>query len=94
MSVFVNLSEEKARAMIDDLIAKGYSEDDAFTEVYSVECNMDNMRHKYRVMVVKYGYVEVEADTEDEALEITEGMADSNFDWTEFCEEQIVEKLY
>ena len=39
--VFVNLSEEKAMEMFDELIAKGYSEDDAFTEVYSIECNMD-----------------------------------------------------
>lgn len=41
MSVFNNLSEEKAKAMYDDLIAQGFTEDDAFTEVYSVECNAD-----------------------------------------------------
>lgn len=41
MFVFVNLSEEKASAMTDDLIAKGYSEYDAFKEVYSIECSMD-----------------------------------------------------
>ena len=41
MNVFENLGEEKAKEMIDELIAKGYSEDDAFTEVYSIECNMD-----------------------------------------------------
>ena len=41
MSVFENLGEEKAKEMVDALIAKGYSEDDAFTEVYSIECNMD-----------------------------------------------------
>lgn len=93
MSVFVNLSEEKAKEMVDDLISKGYSEDDAFTEVYSIECNMDHFQHKYKVVVVKYGYVEVEADTEDEALEIAEGMVDSNFDWTEFDNAQIIEKI-
>ena len=42
MSVFENLGEEKAKEMYDKLIAQGYSEDDAFTEVYSIECNMDN----------------------------------------------------
>lgn len=42
MSVFENLGEEKARKMVDELIKKGYSEDDAFSEVYSIECNMDN----------------------------------------------------
>lgn len=41
MNVFENLGEEKAKEMIDELITKGYSEDDAFTEVYSIECNMD-----------------------------------------------------
>lgn len=41
MSVFENLGEEKAIEMFDELIEKGYSEDDAFSEVYSIECNMD-----------------------------------------------------
>lgn len=41
MSVFENLGEEKAKEIIDELITKGYSKDDAFTEVYSIECNMD-----------------------------------------------------
>lgn len=27
--------------MVDELIAKGHSEDEAFSEVYSIECNMD-----------------------------------------------------
>lgn len=39
--VFKNLSEEKAKKLYDEFIAKGLSEDDAFTEVYSIECNMD-----------------------------------------------------
>ena len=42
MNVFENLGERKAKEMVDELIAKGYSEDDAFTEVYSIECSMDN----------------------------------------------------
>lgn len=41
MSVFENLGEKKAQEMINELIAKGYSEDDVFTEIYSIECNID-----------------------------------------------------
>ena len=41
MNVFENLGEEKAEKMMKDLIAKGYSKDEAFDEVYSIECNMD-----------------------------------------------------
>lgn len=41
MNIFENLGEEKAKEMIDELVAKGYSEDEAFTEIYSIECNMD-----------------------------------------------------
>lgn len=33
---------------------------------------------KMRVMVVKYGYVVVDAETEEEALELTRDMEDSN----------------
>lgn len=39
--VFENLGETKASEMINDLIKQGMSEDDAFTEVYSIDCNMD-----------------------------------------------------
>lgn len=42
MNVFENLGEEKAKEMIDKLIAEGYTKDDAFTEVYAIECNMDS----------------------------------------------------
>lgn len=41
MSVFENLGEEKAKEIYDELIKKGYSKDDAFSEVYSIECNLD-----------------------------------------------------
>jgi len=41
MDVFENLSEEKAKELYDKFIAQGMSEDDAFSEVYSIECNMD-----------------------------------------------------
>ena len=41
--VFKNLGEESAKKIYDELISKGYSEDDAFAEVYSKECNMDKL---------------------------------------------------
>ena len=39
--VFENLGEEKARELYNKFITEGMSEDDAFNEVYSIECNMD-----------------------------------------------------
>lgn len=41
MNVFKNLGEEKAKELYDGFIAKGMSKDEAFDEVYSIECNMD-----------------------------------------------------
>lgn len=42
MSVFENLGEDKAKQMYDNLIAQGMSEDEAWTEVYSAECLLDD----------------------------------------------------
>lgn len=39
--VFNNLGEEKAKELYDKFIADGMSEDDAFNEVYAIECSMD-----------------------------------------------------
>lgn len=41
MDVFKNLGEDKAEKMVNELIASGYPQDEAFTEIYSIECNMD-----------------------------------------------------
>ena len=40
--VFKNLGEEKAMEIMKDFVSKGLSEDDAYMEVYSIECNLDN----------------------------------------------------
>lgn len=40
--VFKNLGEAKAKKLYDELIKQGMSEDDAFTEVYAVECGLDD----------------------------------------------------
>lgn len=41
MNVFENLGEEKAKELYNEFIAKGMDKDEAFIEVYSIECNMD-----------------------------------------------------
>lgn len=47
----------------------------------------------YRVMVVKYGYAVVEAETEKEALELIDDMQDKDFDWSDFDDGQVVEEV-
>lgn len=42
MDVFRNLGEEKAKELYNGFIAKGMSRDEAFNEVYSIECNIDD----------------------------------------------------
>lgn len=46
---------------------------------------------KMRVMVIKYGYALIEADSDEEAVKKTEKMKDSDFDWTAFDEAQAVD---
>lgn len=41
MAVFENLGEEKAKELFESFKAEGMSDDDAFTELYSIECNLD-----------------------------------------------------
>ena len=40
--MFENIGEDEAKARYDKLIAEGMSKDDAFTEIYSQECNKDD----------------------------------------------------
>lgn len=42
MEIFKNLGEEKAKELFEEFKAKGMSDDDAFGEVYSIECNLDD----------------------------------------------------
>lgn len=51
---------------------------------------------KYRVMVVSYGYAEVEAETESEALSQCKEMTSEGkhcFDWSDPEDEQVVEEI-
>ena len=45
---------------------------------------------KFRVMVIKYGFVDVEAETENDAIEAAENMSDHDFDWSDFDEAQVI----
>lgn len=45
---------------------------------------------KMRVMVVKYGYAVVDVETESEAIELTKDMNDSDFDWSDFNDAQVI----
>lgn len=46
----------------------------------------------YRICVTKYGYINIEAKSADDALEIARNEDDSSFDWSEFGEEEIMEE--
>lgn len=46
----------------------------------------------YRIVVTKYGYANVEADSADEALSMVCDMDDKDFDWSEFDEAEIMEE--
>lgn len=48
---------------------------------------------KYRVMVVKYGYAVIEADSEKEAQDLIDDMKDKDFDWSDFDDGQVVEEV-
>lgn len=41
--IWKNLGEEEAKKRIESLMkTKGYTEEEAFTEIYSIECNLDD----------------------------------------------------
>lgn len=49
---------------------------------------------RFRVCVTKYGYADIKANDEDEALEIAiNKMNDHEFDWSDFDEAEVVEEL-
>lgn len=51
----------------------------------------DNKMKKMRVMVVKYGYIDIEAEIEEEALELAYSKPDHAFDWSEFDDAQVID---
>lgn len=46
-----------------------------------------------RVMVTKYGFVNLDAETDEEAIEKAKNLPDSNFDWSDFDDPKVVEDL-
>ena len=42
MCVFENLTDEQVEEMLEELLAEGYTEDQAFTEIYSKDCSLDD----------------------------------------------------
>lgn len=44
-----------------------------------------------RVMVVKYGYTVIDTDNEEDAIEQAKNMNDSDFDWSDFDNAQVVD---
>ena len=42
MSTFENLTDEQVKKMFEELLAEGYTEDQAFTKIYSEDCSLDN----------------------------------------------------
>ena len=51
----------------------------------------DNKMKKMKVMVVKYGYIDIEAETEEEALKLAYSKPDHAFDWSEFDDAQVID---
>lgn len=50
-----------------------------------------HVMRKMRVMVTKYGYAVVEAETEETALQKVSTMDDSEFDWSDPDDGQVVD---
>lgn len=44
-----------------------------------------------RVMVVKYGFTTVIANDESDALEQVKSLSDSDFNWSDFDEAQVID---
>ena len=63
---------------------------DVYPEYNFTEQERVTMR-KMRVMVTKYGYAVVEAETEETALQKVSTMDDSEFDWSDPDDGQVVD---
>ena len=47
---------------------------------------------KFRVMVTKYGFTVVDAETASQAEELAENMSDNDFDWSDFGDAEIIDE--
>ena len=46
-----------------------------------------------RVMVIKYGFIDLDAKTDEEAIEKAKNLQDSDFDWSDFDEPKVIDDL-
>ena len=46
-----------------------------------------------RVMVTKYGFIDLDAKTDEEAIEKAKNLQDSDFDWSDFDEPKVIDDL-
>lgn len=47
----------------------------------------------YRVMVTRYGFIDIDADSESEACQIADDADDSDFQWGSWGDPEVVEIL-
>lgn len=48
---------------------------------------------KYRIMCVKYGWADIDAESESAAEEKAKAMPDSEFSWSDADDHQVVEEI-
>ena len=80
------ISEGKIRNTNTDIVEYIQSK-----EIVIYSERQGNIMAKMRVMVVKYGYAVIEAETENEAIEKAENMSDGEFDWSDPDDTQVVD---
>ena len=66
----------------DEIIVKGVHDDSDHTQKNTV---------RMRVMAVRYGYAVVEAESEEDAIELANNLPDSQFDWSDPDDIQVVD---
>lgn len=48
---------------------------------------------KYKVMVIKYGFADIEAESESQAQEMINNMRDHDFQWSDFDYGEVLEEI-
>ena len=48
---------------------------------------------KYKVMCVRYGYTEVEADSEEIAIGMAESLPSSAYSWSDADDHEVIDRL-
>ena len=77
-----DLDLSKVEIEEDEIIVKGVHDDSDHTQKNTV---------RMRVMAVRYGYAVVEAESEEDAIELANNLPDSQFDWSDPDDIQVVD---